>query len=318
MNISELLNLAYVSPPYEIIDYKKITDDIKNLHISTPKKTKKQTNKLNKGELSECKVKCVLLSLKNSGQSLNNVFKRITKLENFPNNEIKNLDFKITDLDDSDSLYDIFKSCNISKKGGGFKADVYINGIGISLKSLNNAKPSLINHTHRGNFIRVCNKLKIDINILDKCIKEYHQLRHEKKIMEDVNNSDDNSPFSKIKTYFIKILKYFLFEGTGTKDSKQKAEYIIFTSSDNDIKKWYIISKESTIFFDKMWEHLTFSIRHKAMPKNYPNIDQNKFKKISKWTEIHQGKYKGSLHVRLSTNIIDILGESLKFDELSL
>jgi len=47
MNISELLNLAYDNPPYEIIDCKKITDDIKNLHISTPKKTISQKQSLN-------------------------------------------------------------------------------------------------------------------------------------------------------------------------------------------------------------------------------------------------------------------------------
>lgn len=62
--------------------------------------------------------------------------------------------------------------------------------------------PTIINHTHRQNFLRVLEYLKLDIQILDTCISEYHCLRQNKKIGEDILNSNPLSPFHKLKSYF--------------------------------------------------------------------------------------------------------------------
>lgn len=184
----------------------------------------------------------------------------------------------------------------VNKSPSGAKSDVYINNIGISLKSLNGAPPALINHTHRAGFIKVANRLGEDIHKLDSLIDEYWKLRLKGIIAEDVFAEGLNSPFGSqdAKKIIKPYLKYFLFEGTAKNDSKYPAEYLLDFSDIFELSSWHIYNKEDAVS-DKIYSRLKFSLRSKGMEK-YPNI-KNK-EDIEPWTKLCDNKYKGALHVR--------------------
>ena len=76
--------------------------------------------------------------------------------------------------------------------------------------------------------MQVLEYLKLDIQILDICILEYHNLCQNNKIGEDIINSHPLSPFYKFKSYFTPILQYFLFNGSGRGLSELPAEIVLF------------------------------------------------------------------------------------------
>nr|YP_009306371.1 hypothetical protein [Caulerpa cliftonii]AOP19275.1 hypothetical protein [Caulerpa cliftonii] len=142
-----------------------------------------------------------------------------------------------------------------------------INGRGVSIKIQN--YPAIINHTHRQNFLRVLEYLNLDIQTLDLCISEYHTLRQNNKIGEDILNSNPLSPFQKNKSYFTPILKYFLFYGSGCRCSNSSAESLLLVISQSKAlqyspQNWYWFSN-SQKFIDKIWDFLIFSLRDKDL-----------------------------------------------------
>lgn len=177
------------------------------------------------------------------------------------------------------------------------KSDVYINGFGISLKSLQGAPPALINHTHRKGFLNVANRIGEDISLLDSLVDDYWKLRLSGKIGEDIGATAINSPFGSytarniIKPY----LNYFLFTGTGQADSAHPSEYLLDITNVFDISTWHIYDKETAIS-DAVYDRLVFSLRNKGMSDNYPNIKDSNI--IEPWAKYCNGSYKGSLHVR--------------------
>lgn len=179
----------------------------------------------------------------------------------------------------------------------GSKADLEINGIKYSVKNKLGAKSALVNHTNRVGFLRVSSLLKLDISKLDKIIDEYWTKRISGKIREDVNNCDVNSPFTKHKEYLKPMLEYFLFTGTGSKDSKFPADMMLIFDEPENTNSYVILNKSQAV--DSLWENLTFSIRSKkGMPKIYNPI---KHKNLSPWVRTHQSSLKspkGSLHIR--------------------
>lgn len=197
---------------------------------------------------------------------------------------------------------DLIYVCNSVKanKAGKFaKADVFINGIGISVKSERGAAPSLINHTTRDKILRVMKSIDKPMLPLDQIIDKYWNLRLRGTIKEDIKNSDANSPFSDM-VYCFPILKpllnYFAFDGTGSKDSTEPAEYILSIQSPDDIDTWTYYSKNN--FIDCVWNKLIFSMRSKETPQE---LDENneKHQLMLPWTKEVDGKLKGALSVRI-------------------
>ena len=184
----------------------------------------------------------------------------------------------------------------IEKSSPRNKADIYINNIAFSIKYMDAAPPSIINHTTRLGFIRIAKKLNIDILKLDNLIDEYWKLRIANKISEDCSNNNDLSPFKNQKEILRPYLEYFCFSGTGSSDSKHPAQKIIKFTKFNDPITWKIFSKKETV--DEIWDGLYFCMRDiaKGGIKDYEN-NQNK-DVLKPWTRYSSEKYRGALSVR--------------------
>lgn len=267
----------------------------------------------NEGEKNEILLKLKLIDLRDKkalkirGVLLNSVGFGGIEYQKFPNR---------TDLN-SLIYYDYYKlktfaePLGISKSGGRSKSDVYINGIGYSVKYMSGAPPAIINHTPRPGFETACNHSNVDIKNLDDIISEYWELRESKKIGEDIGNSNDISPFKNHKDYLRDILNYFLFDGSGIGLANHRAEYILDYGNPLDTNTWKVYSKDN--FIDIFWDRMIFSIRSKGMPSSYTPSSVNNYqidafgnslvsdKKLSvdKWTKFSSGQYRGSLHVRI-------------------
>lgn len=244
-------------------------------------------NGLNSGDIEESLIKAQLLCLQN--QQIRTPFGYIQKLENEPDQLIQNKKLTLYKLHTftKAELIECFVKSNILKSKANSKADVFINNQGVSIKTLEQGYPTVINHTHRQNFLRVLEYLKLDIQILDTCITEYHFLRQNQKIGEDVLNSNPLSPFHKFKSYFQPILTYFLFEGSGRGISDLRAENILVVKQIFMPQYWYWFSN-SQQFIDKVWDFLVFLIRDKGL--NYDRRSCKSQKKMDPW--IHQYKSK--------------------------
>lgn len=185
------------------------------------------------------------------------------------------------------------------KAKGDYKADVNINGEGYSVKSHRSAPPAIVNHTPRWGWKRICDALKVDIAPLDAMVKEYFSLRKSGRITEDIYNSDPNSPFGKNKKYLRPILNYFLFKGTGTKDSEFPAKYVLDCTDPCNVSTWKIYDENQ--YLDLVWSDIKFSMREKGF-EAYPysrQCDAWKTPVSKPWAELIDGVYKGSLHARV-------------------
>nr|QHN60165.1 putative DNA methyltransferase [Caulerpa serrulata] len=277
----------------------------------------------NHGEFGEYMIKAQLLCFQN--QYIRTPFGDIKRLENAPNQLIQNKKltlFKLYQLSDSELVHCFTKS-NILKSKSLSKADVFINDRGVSIKTQNN--PAIINHTHRQNFLRVLEYLNLNIQTLDLCISEYHRLRQNNHIGEDIFNSNPLSPFKKYKSYFTPILKYFLFYGSGRSISNHSAESLLFVKSQSkgsigqilrySPHNWYWFSN-SQQFIDKIWDYLIFSLRDKGLNYEKKNCDSQKI--LEPWVQQYKSgktqilKKKGCLHVRLHSSFTMDL-ENYKF-----
>ena len=112
-------------------------------------------NSLNYGELGECGVKAQLLCFKN--QYIRTVLGYIQKFENKPDQLIQNKKltlFQLYRFTNSERMQ-YFIQNTILKSKNNSKADIFINNRGVSMKILEKGPPTIINHTHRENFLRV-------------------------------------------------------------------------------------------------------------------------------------------------------------------
>lgn len=254
---------------------------------------------MNKGEKNEYLVKMRLVQLRDSAQFVNIIDSdRPISSVGFGGNEYGELpqNISLNNLSD-DELLTLAESIGIKKGGTYDKADVYVNDIPYSIKSLQTAPPALVNHTPRYGWERVCSKVECSIDELDSIIAEYWNLRKTDIIKEDICNNDANSPFASHKDYLLPILNYFLFKGSGAGDSKHPAEFILDFTDPLDIDTWNVFGEE---YLDTHWEKLVFCLRSKKGMGNYPNIkDIAKKNSMKKWTEFFQGSYRGALHVRV-------------------
>lgn len=197
---------------------------------------------------------------------------------------------KLSDLE----VESLAKQVGAFKAPAGSKADVYVNGLGISVKSHRGANPAFLNHTHRAGFLKVCGRVGVSINKLDEIISDYWIKRKAGIIGEDVKNSDPKSPFKEHLKYLKPIMNYFLFTGNAQKNSPYPADYILDFTDPLDESSWKFSKDE---YLDDNWEHIIFSVRSKGMPPSYPKGKDATA--IKPWVEYADGKYKGSLHGRV-------------------
>lgn len=193
------------------------------------------------------------------------------------------------------------KSLGISKAGAGQKADVFINGVGYSLKSHRCAPPAIVNHTARPGWEFASLHSRTSIARLDMAVDAYWVLRQRSTIREDVANDDPNSPFAPLMDELTPMLTFFLFRGTGTRLSTAPASKVLDVADPTDPLSWEVLSPESII--PRIWRRLVFSMRSKkGMPVNYPNMrqaDAAKKSSVERWTRYWQAEYRGALHVRV-------------------
>jgi hypothetical protein len=198
-----------------------------------------------------------------------------------------------------DKLEAVAASIGIEKAAGSFKADVRINGKGVSLKSEHHAPAAIVNHTTRPGWERACKEMSVSIDTLDDILDEYWRLRIAGVIPEDISNSDSDSPFAAHREYMSPILKYFIFRGTGSGPSEHSASLVLDCRLPTDISTWKIYTPGELV--TRLWPRLVFSVRgRKGMPENFPYVyDTYTCDSISKWTCFWQGEYRGALHVRI-------------------
>ena len=252
---------------------------------------------MNNGEGDELYIKLCLLNARDQhNSSINSV--------GFAGPEYKPLPFPLTtgiyQLNDT-QLLQLATSLGCCKAPSSAKSDVYINNSGVSLKSSSAAPAALVNHTARPGFERVCKTLGIDIKQLDEIIDEYWKLRMSGKISEDTRITDLRCPFKNYKKYLKPILSYFLFTGTGSKDSPYPAQCLLEFSDPFNTKTWNILSPSEAV--DAIWNKLIFSLRaKKGMPTDYDpsTYSGTNADSIARWTRFHSGDYRGALHIRSS------------------
>lgn len=255
---------------------------------------------MNKGELDE--ILCVLKLIKMRenkipffSQEIRSIKSNGIELIDLPNN------ISIEKLDNENEILKVAELCNVKKSPSGSKADIHINEIGYSIKSNRSAPPAIVNHTARPGFVNVCNRIGLSIEPLDKIIKEYWIKRNEGRFGEDIKNIDIQSPFRNHIKYMRPIINYFLFDGTGQKNSEHPSKGIITFENPINSNEWNLYNKTNAVDF--FWHKLVFSLRSKkGMPKGYPDKMSKKAmlekSSIDKWTQYIDGDYRGSLHIR--------------------
>ena len=183
-------------------------------------------------------------------------------------------------------------------KAGAFdKADVYINGIGISVKSRRGQPPTIINQTSREKILRVMRAINNPIAPLDRIVNRYWEHRLSTNGPEDVSYFRDpqnafsvdekgNSNLPILKP----LLNYFAFKGTGTKDSDSPAKYILSIENPVDTNTWVYYDENN--FVEAVWYKMLFSIRGKGLPKKISD-------EIMPWVRDIGDEKKGTLNVRV-------------------
>lgn len=253
---------------------------------------------MNKGESAELFLKAILLRLKDN-DGPHPVLGKIIRLSDDRNLESLKWKPKCQKFFDAQEFEKLRDCLGLKKSSSQSKADITINGINYSVK-LQDERPSIINHTTRPGFERICDSLGIKIDNLDKIIAAYWKKRSDGTITEDIGNNDSRSPFLSHKEYFRPIINYFVFVGSGSRDSKYVAERVLvmdYKSMQNGIR---MIDKNQ--YFDDVWPNLVFSLRgggksKRGMPKNYPNCRNRA--SIEKWVCKTSDGYKGALSVRV-------------------
>jgi len=260
--------------------------------------------KQNQGERDEYLLKLFLIECRERKASIpigNSM--QVVKSVGSKNSEYgrPNVWLKWKQLSAEDLIY-VCNSVHANKAGRDAKADVFVNGIGISVKSENGAPPAIINHTTRDKILRVMDVIHQPIMPLDQIVDNYWYLRQSGRCKEDVANSNPDSPFVRRTNELVPrkvltpLLNYFAFDGTGTRNSAEPATLILSLQTPDDVNTWRYYDKSN--FIDSIWSNLIFSIRSKGMPENLFNSPY--CMEIMRWTQLVDDQYKGSLHVRIA------------------
>jgi hypothetical protein len=171
--------------------------------------------------------------------------------------------------------------------------------LNISIKCMYGSPPAILNHTSRNaNAFKPSRDLINELPNLDEIVKQMISLRSSGSCGEDIkiNNLklDDN-----LKKSFINTLKYFIFEGSGSKKSKVPANAILEIYNKNDINKWKFYPCESNNqkeeYINNIYDNLILSLRDKGMPTIVNDY-------CKPWIYNIKNKQKGALHIRIGKN----------------
>lgn len=255
---------------------------------------------INQGEKDEYLLKLFLLKCRKHKRELP-VGDKIETIRTVQNSKHEEIEYPEKDLNwntvSSGLLVYICKKINAGKSGAFDKADVFVNNIGISVKSQRGAPPSIINQTARDKILRVMRVLNSPIEPLDNIVSRYWRLRLQGGT-EDVSGIGLQNPFttkedgSSTLSIIKPLLNYFTFKGTGTRESAAPAKYVLSMGNPEDPDTWIYYS-EST-FIESVWNNLVFSIRGKGLPSHI--TDDMKL-----WVKEIDGEKKGTLNVRVKS-----------------
>ena len=254
--------------------------------------------KINQGERDEYLLKLFLVECRKSKRAIpvgENV-QVVKSVENSKREEIKYPE-KVFDWNNINPGLLVFLCQEIrAGKAGAFdKADVFVNGVGISVKSQRGSAPSIINQTPRDKILRVMKAINSTIEPLDHIVNRYWFLRM-KGGGEDVSGLKKDNPFTIGENgeshlpYMKPLLNYFTFKGTGTRDSSAPASYVLSIGNPEDTSTWVYYTEDN--FVDSVWEKLVFSIRAKGLPALITD-------EIQPWVKEIDGIKKGTLNVRV-------------------
>jgi hypothetical protein len=212
-------------------------------------------------------------------------------------------------LIDPISNLDIIDVNNIRKSSGFYKADIIVYFIKIniyykiSIKCNDGGPPTLLNHTPLSAKCWNTEKLKKYLPILTKIINDLNNKRKSGIYKEDIKIMNITNINDREKKCLINVLVYFIFNGTGSCESKCPADSILFvdntsnilnTTSFYDCKKNYMKKK----YVEKNLPNLKLSLRDKGMPIKKLQLDICRpwiYEDIDKEGNI---KLKGALHIR--------------------
>lgn len=192
----------------------------------------------------------------------------------------------------------ICNEIHAGKSKSGDKADVYINHIGVSVKSRRGAAPTIINQTSRDKILRVMNSLRQPIAPLDRIVDRYWSFRLNGGTEDVSNETSPLNPFCVDENgcsnldYLKPLLNYFAFRGSGTKDSRSPAKYVLSIGSPDDISTWVYYDEDN--FVEEHWDKFIFSLRSHGMPKKITD-------EMIPWIRMVNGRKKGLLNVRIKS-----------------
>ena len=198
--------------------------------------------RINQGEKDEYLLKLFLVECRKKKRYIP-IGEKTEEVKSVQNSKREDIDYPSRILDwnsvNPGLLVYFCQQIHADKAGAFDKADVYINGIGISVKSQRGSAPSIINQTPRDKILRVMKAINSPIAPLDHIVNRYWFMR-ENGGSEDVCGLTKDNPFTideKGKSnieYMKPLLNYFTFKGTGTRDSNAPASYVLSVANPVD------------------------------------------------------------------------------------
>lgn len=170
--------------------------------------------------------------------------------------------------------------------------------LNISIKCKHGSPPAIINHTNRKANVFQNGCLNNELVNLDEIIIKLNKLRKEGSLKEDININSQKLT-KKQKDSLIKVISYFVFDGTGSVKSLYPVDSILEIDNPEKIDTWKLIicknEKNKIDYIESIYNSLVLSIRDKGMPKKESICDI-----IKPWVyEPYANKIKGSLHIRI-------------------
>lgn len=297
MPINKKKNIKLVQKKDTKIVNKEVTpnDEIINL-VDKDITTVKNIISLNKGEVGEIYVIIYLYNLSKLKEE-----KYILLLIKLFGEAASN-GITLCDLTTKEPINDVEQ---IKKSKSIYKADCLIKFnktselLYISIKCDHGAKPAILNHTPRtakvfqenGELINYLPELDILVNKLNK-------ERTEGNVSEDIHIIDIDIP-DKIKECLMNVIKYFMFEGSGSGKNKMPANAVLNICNPRNIDEWKFSlcnTDETKLNYVKtIYKNIIISIREKGMPKKINKI-------CEPWILQTNKKNKGAIHIRLKKN----------------
>ena len=170
--------------------------------------------------------------------------------------------------------------------------------LNISIKCKHGSPPAIINHTNRKAKVFQNGCLNNELVNLDEIIINLNKLRKEGSLKEDIILSNQELTKNQKKS-LIKVISYFVFDGTGSIESLYPADSILEVDKLDEINTWKLQickkKKEKIEYIKSIYSSLVLSIRDKGMPCKEAICDI-----IKPWVfEPYANKIKGALHIRI-------------------